>query len=89
MSSTGPGRYRVQGRYSKVLSGKEHGQGEVCARLETNKDKVSAACKSARDKATAWGKARLSRSRGWRFLAQSVVGEEATAGLFVGSQAAS
>jgi len=31
----------------KLCAGKEHGQGEVRACLEANKDKVSAACKTA------------------------------------------
>jgi hypothetical protein len=31
----------------KFCAGKEHGQGEVRACLEANKDKVSAACKTA------------------------------------------
>lgn len=31
----------------KFCAGKEHGQGEVRACLEANKDKVSAACKAA------------------------------------------
>ncbi|MEQ1715359.1 MAG: cysteine rich repeat-containing protein [Hyphomicrobium sp.] len=34
---------------SKHCAGKEHGQGEVRACLEANKDKVSAACKTALD----------------------------------------
>lgn len=33
----------------KFCAGKEHGQGEVRACLEANKDKVSAACKTALD----------------------------------------
>ncbi|MEQ1717896.1 MAG: cysteine rich repeat-containing protein [Hyphomicrobium sp.] len=33
----------------KLCAGKEHGQGEVRACLEANKDKVSAACKAALD----------------------------------------
>ena len=33
----------------KYCAGKEHGQGEVRACLEANKDKVSAACKTALD----------------------------------------
>jgi hypothetical protein len=31
----------------KLCAGKEHGQGDVRACLEANKDKVSAACKTA------------------------------------------
>jgi hypothetical protein len=31
----------------KFCAGKEHGQGEIRACLEANKDKVSAACKTA------------------------------------------
>lgn len=31
----------------KFCAGKEHGQGEIRACLEANKDKVSAACRSA------------------------------------------
>ncbi|HMN37681.1 MAG TPA: cysteine rich repeat-containing protein [Hyphomicrobium sp.] len=34
---------------AKYCAGKEHGQGEVRACLEANKDKVSAACKTALD----------------------------------------
>jgi len=33
----------------KFCAGKEHGQGEVRACLEANKDKVTAACKTALD----------------------------------------
>lgn len=33
----------------KLCAGKEHGQGDVRACLEANKDKVSAACKAALD----------------------------------------
>jgi hypothetical protein len=33
----------------KLCAGKEHGQGDVRACLESNKDKVSAACKTALD----------------------------------------
>jgi hypothetical protein len=33
----------------KLCAGKEHGQGEVRACIEANKDKVSAACKAALD----------------------------------------
>jgi hypothetical protein len=34
---------------TKLCAGKEHGQGDVRACLESNKDKVSAACKTALD----------------------------------------
>ena len=43
----------------KFCAGKEHGQGEVRACLEANKDKVSASCKTALDTTgTGQGKAK-------------------------------
>jgi hypothetical protein len=41
----------------KFCSGKEHGQGEVRACLEANKDKVSAACRAALETTGGPGKA--------------------------------
>jgi hypothetical protein len=49
MSQQGPVATACKDDITKFCAGKEHGQGEVRACLESNKDKVSAACKTALD----------------------------------------
>lgn len=45
----GPVASACAGEIVKYCAGKEHGQGKIRACLEANKDKVSAACKTALD----------------------------------------
>ncbi len=49
MSQQGPVATACKDDLKKFCAGKEHGQGEVRACLESNRDKVSAACKTALD----------------------------------------
>jgi hypothetical protein len=48
-AQTGPIATACKDDIPKYCAGKKHGQGEVRACLEANKDKVSAACKKALD----------------------------------------
>jgi Cysteine rich repeat len=47
LAQNGPVATACSGDIPKFCAGKEHGQGEVRGCLEANKDKVSAACKTA------------------------------------------
>ena len=49
LAQQGPVATACKDDIPKLCAGKEHGQGEVRACLEANKDKVSAACKAALD----------------------------------------